>query len=83
MNRRSTVAGWTARDKFAKGDRVKLSARGIQHLRTMRRKGKRAYDHDTRGTVVGFGHSPEVVAIVRDGLVTREAFHLTLWELAE
>ncbi len=73
----------TARTEFRKGDRVKLSTAGVKQLRSLNRNGKRAYDHDTRGIVVGFGHNPDTVGIIREGLITREAYHFTLWERAD
>lgn len=63
----------TAREKFSKGDRVRLSAEGEERF------SRRRSAHT--GVVVGFGHVHTGVSILRDGTKTREAWHMDFWEV--
>lgn len=58
-----------ARDKFRKGERVKMTPLGIQrHLGRYR-----------TGLVVGFGRSPLSVLVLRDGLKTATSYYSGFW----
>jgi hypothetical protein len=65
----------TAR-KFAKGDRVRMTERGIQQL--AQRKGQ-----PTTGVVVGFGRSILSVYVLRDGRKRMGRYHVAFWEKAK
>jgi hypothetical protein len=65
-----------AREKFAGGDRVRMTDRAlIQGLRGRAR---------TRfGTVVGFGPSEQSVRVRRHGTKTAHAYYAGFWERAD
>jgi hypothetical protein len=60
----------SARDKFRRGDRV-LMAEDCPTTRDGKRR---------LGTVIGFGHRPELVTVLLDGTVTRHSYHMRFWE---
>jgi hypothetical protein len=64
----------TARETFELGQRVRLTAHGVASC-------PRRWD--ALGTVVGFGHQPYLVTILRDGRKTRESYHMDFWEPIE
>lgn len=65
-----------ARAKFSKRERVKLSAKGLQHL------GGKNYNAATRGTVLGYGMTASLVRIIRDDRKTSNTYHCDFWERA-
>jgi hypothetical protein len=66
-----------ARDNFAIGDRVTLSAEGRALFGTRGRG--RAWQ--TTGVVVGFGRAPfTAVRVRRDGTTTPASYHMAFWE---
>lgn len=65
----------SARDKFNKGDRVRLSESGRKRLH----KG----DVDRPGTVVGFSQLKECVRILRDGNTEPMTYHMNYWDVVE
>lgn len=67
----------TAREKFSKGRRVKLSKEGLRRFETNRKMGEH-----TRGTVVGYGRHPAIVKVQRDDIHTIQSFHLSWLEPA-
>lgn len=64
----------TAREKFTKGQRVRLTElaieRGISQQHSM-------------GIVVGFGHQSYGVMIRPDGVKTAKNYHMDFWESAK
>lgn len=64
-----------ARDKFKKGDRVRLSESGRKRLH----KG----DGDRLGSVVGFSAFKECVRVLRDGNVEAATYHMNYWDVVE
>jgi hypothetical protein len=65
----------TARDNFAIGDRVTLSAEGRAQCADRRR----ARTPQT-GVVVGFGRPSIIVRVLRDGNTTPAGYHMAFWE---
>lgn len=65
----------TAREKFKRGQRVRLSWLGLKRF-----KGSKLDAH-TRATVVGYGRSREVVKVQRDGMQTITSYRADLWEV--
>lgn len=63
----------TAREKFQRGQRVRLSDEG--RARTGARR-------EFVATVVGYGREDHLVTIIRDGLKTRECYHMKFLEPA-
>lgn len=65
----------TAREKFKKGDRVRLTVRG----RALFYK----KDPERRGTVIGFSTKADCVSIIVDGNkpTTRTTYHMSYWEV--
>jgi len=63
----------TAREKFKKGQRVKMSALGL--TRNLHRR-----TEDWTATVVGFGRSGVTVLTVRDGAKTPQSYHMDFLE---
>lgn len=59
----------TAREKFKKGDRVWYKPS----------KGEKVTS--PFGTVVGFSHHKDFVAVLRDERKTRDAWHMDFWEV--
>jgi len=59
-----------ARDQFKIGDSVQASAEGRRALSMT----------SMTGVVVGFGRTPELVRVKRDGLKTPYTFHERFWE---
>lgn len=71
-----------ARELFHVGQRVRLSALGLERQVVRRRLGVEAADR--RGTVVGFkGNDPGIMRVVLDGNVTSAKFNHTHWTPAE
>lgn len=67
----------TARDRFAKGDRVKLTLEAESRLWLNGHNPK-------AGVVVGFGiRNPRCVWVTRDGTKSRECIHMSLLEHVE
>jgi len=65
----------TAREKFTIGQRVKLSAEGLQRL---------AGADPVYGEVIGFARRvPHVVRVVKDGNRTASAYHMDFWTGAD
>lgn len=68
----------TARDKFSKGRRVKLSAKGLEWAR----KNYKRLNATTRATVTGYGRDPKMLKIQRDDIRTIMSAHMDHWEPA-
>lgn len=67
--------------EFKIGDRVQLSAKGLEWFRHTSNTGKSPYPW--HGVVVGFTHSILGVIVRRDGLAlsNRDSWHIEFWEL--
>jgi hypothetical protein len=65
----------TARDRFHKGQRVRLSPEG-------RDWGINPKHPDRMGTVAGFSKDPDLVLILEDGLKNPRRYHMSFWSAA-
>lgn len=63
---------------FHKGDRVKLTSKGLRHFSF----NDVAYNEKTQGVVVGNGMRKDMVRVLRDGLVTPAKYHSSFWQRA-
>lgn len=55
---------------------MRLSWKGLKNYR-----GSTALNAHTRAVVIGFGRSPTIVKVQRDGMQTITAYHVDLWEI--
>jgi hypothetical protein len=63
----------TAKQKFEKGDRVRLTVAGYNQFRHRRMK-------SDEGIVAGSCRDPELVKVIVDGIKTVEWYHADFWE---
>ncbi len=74
LDRRTSPERRTARQRFQKGDKVKMTQAALD----MRLDGQRV--RRNTGTVVGFARRYNCITVVLDGTKTRRCFHMDFWE---